>query len=271
MARQPKIMGILNVTPDSFSDGGSFATQASALAQAELMIDNGVDIIDIGGESTRPGAEVVPAEKERKRVLPIIKKLAATIKKKKADVTISIDTRKSAIAREAIAAGATIWNDVSALTFDENSVDVAAELGCPVILMHAMGTPKTMQDDPSYEDVIGEIRLWLATRIAVAVSAGVKSENITIDPGIGFGKRLEDNIEIINRLRAFKELDYPILLGASRKSFIGKIDGSEADARLGGSIAAAIWSAEQGADIIRVHDVPETVQALKVWRAIQGE
>jgi len=271
MARQPKIMGILNVTPDSFSDGGNYSTQTSALAQAELMIDSGVDIIDIGGESTRPGADVVPVDQELKRVLPIIKKLAALIKKKNAGVSISIDTRKSSVAREAIAAGASVWNDVSALTFDEDSVDVAAELGCPVILMHAIGTPKTMQDDPSYEDVIGEIKLWLATRIAVAVAAGVKSENITIDPGIGFGKRLEDNLELMGRLRAFKELEYPILLGASRKSFIGKIDGSEANARLGGSIAAAIWSAEQGADIIRVHDVPETIQALKVWSTIKGE
>ena len=271
IAHRPKIMGILNVTPDSFSDGGNFTSQKSAIAQAESMIDAGADIIDIGGESTRPGAETVSIEKELGRVLPVIKKLKTLIKKKKAAVQISVDTRKADVAREAIGAGADIWNDVSALTFDDHSVDVAVELDCPLILMHALGPPKTMQDDPRYEDVIGEIKLWLATRIAVAIAAGVDPKNITIDPGIGFGKRLEDNLEILRSLSSFRDLECPILMGASRKSFIGKIDGSDAGNRLGGSIASAIWSSSQGADIIRVHDVGETVQALKVWSAINGE
>ncbi len=265
----PRVMGILNVTPDSFSDGGEFKTQKAALAHAEQMINVGVDIIDIGGESTRPGSDAVPEDEELKRVIPVIKKLAALIKKKKSDVRISIDTRKPNVAREAINAGAHIWNDVSALTYDPDAVDVAAELGCDVILMHALGSPKTMQNDPSYEDVIGEIKLWLATRIAVAMAAGVKSEKITIDPGIGFGKRLEDNLTIFRYLSAFKDLGYPVLLGASRKSFMGKIDGSGADQRLGGSIASAIWGADHGADILRVHDVAETIQALKIWDTIR--
>ena len=264
-------MGILNVTPDSFSDGGNFTSQKTAIAQAESMIDAGADIIDIGGESTRPGAETVSIEKELGRILPVIKKLKTLIKKKKAKVQISVDTRKADVAREAIGAGADIWNDVSALTFDDHSVDVAVELKCPLILMHALGPPKTMQDNPRYEDVIGEIKLWLATRIAVAIAAGVDPKNITIDPGIGFGKRLEDNLEILRSLSSFRDLECPILMGASRKSFIGKIDGSHEGNRLGGSIASAIWSSGQGADIIRVHDVGETVQALKVWSAINGE
>ncbi len=269
MVVMPKVMGILNVTPDSFSDGGEFKTQKAALAHAGLMLAAGVDIIDVGGESTRPGAEDVPEDEELKRVIPVINKLAGLIKRKKSKAKISIDTRKPNVAREAVKAGAHIWNDVSALTHDPESVDVAAELGCEVVLMHALGSPKTMQDNPSYEDVIGEIKLWLATRIAVAMAAGVKSDKISIDPGIGFGKRLEDNLTIFRHLSEFKDLGYPILLGASRKSFIGKMDGSEADNRLGGSLASAIWGADQGADILRVHDVPETIQALKIWDTIR--
>ncbi len=268
MQRRPQIMGILNVTPDSFSDGGQFDTESAALAHARTLIKAGVDIIDIGGESTRPGAQPVSAAAETKRVVPLIKAVNALIKETEADVKVSVDTRKPSIAQKAIKDGADIWNDVSALTFDPDSPDMAAKLDCPVILMHAQGTPETMQDSPSYEDVIAQIKLALATRAASAIAAGVKKENIIIDPGIGFGKRLEDNLMIFRHLSVFKSLGFPLLMGASRKSFIGRIDGSDADARLGGSIAAALWSVRSGADIIRVHDAQETIQALKVWGAI---
>ena len=271
MFKQPRIMGILNVTPDSFSDGGNFSQDKKAVSHARKMIKAGVDIIDIGGESTRPGADDVPEAEEIDRVVPVIEAITKHLAKSKSKAQISIDTRKPGVARAAISAGAHIWNDVTALTFTPESPDVAAELGCPLILMHALGSPKTMQDNPSYEDVIGEIKLWLATRIAVAVAAGVKSDNITIDPGIGFGKRLEDNLNILRHLADFGDLGYPVLLGASRKSFIGKIDGSEAGGRLGGSVATALWAASRSVDILRVHDVAETIQALKVWKAIAEE
>ncbi len=267
--QRPQVMGILNVTPDSFSDGGKVKSVSAAVKLATKMVEAGADIIDIGGESTRPGAETITIAEEIKRTIPIIKKLAASWKKKDIQAQISIDTRKAEVAETAIKAGAHIWNDVSALTYDEESVDVAARLGCPVILMHAQGAPETMQDNPSYEDVLGEIKLWLSTRVAVAVASGVKMENITIDPGIGFGKRLEDNLAILRHLSTFRDIGCPVLLGASRKSYMGKIDGSKVDDRLGGSVATALWGAENGADIIRVHDVQETAQALKIWESIQ--
>ena len=264
-------MGILNVTPDSFSDGGKTSTVSAAVKAANEMVSAGADIIDIGGESTRPGAEPVSAAEELKRTVPLIKKLLESWKKKNISAQISIDTRKAKVAEAAIKAGAHIWNDVSALTYDEDSLELAAKLGCPVILMHAQGSPETMQDNPSYEDVLGEIKLWLTTRVAVAMASGVKMENITIDPGIGFGKTLDDNLAILRHLEDFKEIGCPILLGASRKSYLGKIDGSNVDERLGGSIATAIWGAKRGANVLRVHDVAETVQALKVWGAIRNE
>ena len=264
-------MGILNVTPDSFSDGGKATTVSAAVKAANEMVSAGADIIDIGGESTRPGAEPVSAAEELKRTVPLIKKLLESWKKKNISAQISIDTRKAKVAEAAIKAGAHIWNDVSALTYDEDSLELAAKLGCPVILMHAQGSPETMQDNPSYEDVLGEIKLWLTTRVAVAMASGVKMENITIDPGIGFGKTLDDNLAILRHLEDFKEIGCPILLGASRKSYLGKIDGSNVDERLGGSIATAIWGAKRGANVLRVHDVAETVQALKVWGAIRNE
>jgi len=269
MFKRPKIMGILNVTPDSFSDGGKIKTPAAAARVATKMVEAGADIIDIGGESTRPGAKTISIADETKRTIPVIKKIKETWKKKNITAQISIDTRKSRVAHDAIKAGADIWNDVSAFTYDEKSVDVAAKLGCPVILMHAQGSPETMQDNPDYSDVIGEIKLWLSIRVAVAVGSGVKMENITIDPGVGFGKRLEDNLAILKHLNSFHEIGCPVLLGASRKSYIGKIDGSKVEDRLGGSVATALWGAKNGADIVRVHDVAETAQALRVWSAIQ--
>jgi len=262
----PKIMAILNVTPDSFSDGGQFDSVERAVAWAHAMADAGADIIDIGGESTRPGADVVDVAEELKRVMPVIEALSDL------DAEISIDTRKPEVARAVVAAGASIWNDVTALEFDTGSPDMAAKLGCKVVLMHMRGTPKTMQKNPQYKNVVAEVMAYLKTRMGVAIKAGVKPENIILDPGIGFGKRLADNLDLLGHLDDLRTLGQPILLGASRKSFIGKIDANDAknDAggRLGGSIASALWGASMGASILRVHDVEETVQAVRVWRAI---
>jgi len=261
-------MGILNVTPDSFSDGGRFDDLEFAVKRAQQLIDEGADIIDIGGESTRPGAAEISIQDEITRTVPVIAALREATRDNDIDPVISIDTRKPEVALAAIHAGADIWNDVSGLTFSPKSESVAADLACPVILMHAQGSPETMQDNPTYGDAIAEIKDWLAKRIDAAEFAGVERKNIIIDPGIGFGKRLEDNLAIFNRLSEFKSLGCDLLMGASRKSFIGKIDGSTSEDRLGGSIASALWSAAQGADILRVHDVSETVQAMTVWEAI---
>jgi len=268
--KRPKVMGILNVTPDSFSDGRKYKTAAAAAKAATAMVKAGADIIDIGGESTRPGAETVSIVEEKKRVLPIIEKISESWSKKGIEAKISIDTRKPQVAQAAIKVGAHIWNDVTALTYDEGSIDMAVKLGCPLILMHAKGSPDTMQDNPDYGDAVAEIKLWLSTRVAVAVASGVKMEDVTIDPGIGFGKRLEHNLAILKHLSDFEDIGCPVLLGASRKSYMGKIDGSEVDERLGGSVATALWGANNGAAIVRVHDVAETVQALKIWEAIEN-
>ncbi|MCF6221488.1 MAG: dihydropteroate synthase [Robiginitomaculum sp.] len=264
MKNTAKIMGILNVTPDSFSDGGRYDGVEQAVAHAHAMVRAGADIIDIGGESTRPGADVVGRAEELARVIPVIEALAGIA------AEISIDTRRPAVAQAAVQAGASIWNDVTALEFDDGSPDMAAKLGCKVVLMHMRGTPVTMQDNPHYRNVVAEVMAYLKTRMSVAIKAGVKRQNIILDPGIGFGKRLEDNLNLLQHLDDFHILGRPILLGASRKSFIGKIDGSTASERLGGSIASAIWGASMGASILRVHDVEETMQALKVWEAING-
>ncbi len=264
MTNSPKIMGILNVTPDSFSDGGQFDGVEQAVARAHAMVRAGADIIDIGGESTRPGAVVVGEAEELARVMPVIEALAGF------DADISIDTRRPAVAQAAVKAGASIWNDVTALEFDETSIEIAAKLGCKVVLMHMRGTPETMQDNPHYNNVVAEEMAYLKARMSVAMKAGVKRQNIILDPGIGFGKRLEDNLDLLQHLDDFHILGRPILLGASRKSFMGALDGSDVAGRLGGSIASALWGASMGASILRVHDVEETVQALKVWRAIGG-
>lgn len=269
MFTRPRIMGILNVTPDSFSDGGKFDTAELAVRQALRLIDEGADIIDIGGESTRPGAAPVDLNEEIRRTIPVIKAIRAATKDYDEDVILSIDTRRAEIAERAVFAGADIWNDVSALGFEDNSMEIAADLACPVILMHAQGEPETMQDNPAYEDAVDDIIEWLKRRVDAVMAAGVDRSAITLDPGIGFGKRQEDNLAIFRHLDKFKALGFPILMGASRKSFIGRIDGSNADDRLGGSIATALWSAQMGVDILRVHDVSETVQAVKVWEAIK--
>lgn len=258
-------MGVLNVTPDSFSDGGKFTQIDSAVEQAISMIAEGADIIDIGGESTRPGADIVDENEELSRVIPAIKALRSEHK----SIKISIDTRRPRVAAEAVNAGASIWNDVTALSFDDRSPNVAAGLGCDVILMHMQGDPQTMQNKPTYANAVDEIKAYLANRAQVAVEAGVSKNKIAIDPGIGFGKRLEDNLDILQHTDAFHELGFPVLIGTSRKSFIGKLDGSSADQRLGGSLASILWATSLGASIVRVHDVQETAQALKVWQSIR--
>lgn len=263
-------MGILNVTPDSFSDGGQYLDTQAAIDQALSLVEAGADIIDIGGESTRPGAKEVPIEEELARILPVIWGLRDATKGFDAQPLISIDTRKPEVADAAVNAGADIWNDVSALTFDPRSVEVAAELGCDVVLMHAQGSPDNMQDNPHYQDTVGEVLNYLRERIDTCLSAGVEPNKIIIDPGIGFGKRHEDNLALLAGLDSLMDLGCPVLMGASRKSFIGRIDGSSADDRLGGSLASALWSVMQGASILRVHDVRETVQAVRVWEAMQG-
>ena len=266
----PKIMGILNVTPDSFSDGGRHATLERAVVHAKRMVEQGADIIDIGGESTRPGAETIPVEEELRRTVPAVRAIRAAFADADEEPVLSIDTRKPDVAKACIHAGCDVWNDVTALTYAPDSLDVAAELGCDLVIMHSQGTPETMQDRPSYTDAVAEIRDYLASRIDACDAAGIVPAQITIDPGIGFGKRLEDNLAILAHVRSFADLA-PTLIGASRKSFIGKLDGSQVDARLGGSLASAVIAAQGGAGIVRVHDVAATKQALIVAEAVAGK
>jgi dihydropteroate synthase len=264
---RPRVMGIVNVTPDSFSDGGRFLDPGAALDQARRLIDEGADILDIGGESTRPGATPLPAAEEIARVVPLIEAIRAA-----SDVVLSIDTMKPAVARAAVAAGATIWNDVAALRFAPDAPEVAAELGCEVILMHMLGEPGTMQDDPRYDDVVAEVEAFLLARALTAMAAGVAKEKIWLDPGIGFGKSPAHNLALLVALPRFVALGYPILLGASRKRFIASLDplGADPDARLGGSLAAHLHGATAGVAAVRAHDVRETAQALAVWEAMGG-
>ena len=264
---RPRVMGILNVTPDSFSDGGLHASVEAGLAQAMKLIGDGADILDIGGESTRPGAEPVDAHEEIARTAPVIAAVHA-----RWHGPISIDTMKPEAARAAVAAGATIWNDVTALTWAPDAPEVAAELGCEVVLMHMLGEPRSMQVEPRYSDVVAEVRDYLGARAEAAMAAGVAREKITLDPGIGFGKTIEHNLALIAGLGTLAALGYPVLLGASRKRMIRNIDPSatEAGDRLGGSIALALEGARRGAAIVRVHDVRETVQALAVQAAVEA-
>lgn len=258
------IMGILNVTPDSFSDGGRFNTTDKALARAMKMAEQGADIIDIGGESTRPGAAMVPAQEEIARVVPVIEALA-----KRSDIPISVDTYKSGVAQKALEAGASIVNDISGLRFDPQMASVAAEYEAGLVLMHIKGTPEDMQQDPQYGDLLGEIKTYLKDSIQVALDAGVELSAIAIDPGIGFGKTVEHNLILIKNLAYFMDLNCPIVIGASRKSFIGKLNNNiPATERLPGSLAAAILAVQNGANIIRCHDVAETRQTIDIALAI---
>jgi dihydropteroate synthase len=264
--RPPLVMGIVNVTPDSFSDGGRFLGREAALAHARRLVADGADILDVGGESTRPGSEPVAEAEELARVIPVIEALAA-----ETDRPISIDTVKPAVARAAVASGARIWNDVTALRGAPESLEVAAELGCEVVLMHMQGEPRTMQAEPHYEDVVSEVAEFLAARAQAAISAGVARERIWLDPGVGFGKHMiRHNLPLMAGLGTIVDLGFPVLLGASRKSFVSALDpaAKTAGERLGGSIAAALAGAAAGVAGVRAHDVRETVQALKVWTAI---
>ncbi len=257
------IMGILNVTPDSFSGDGIYQDADKAVRIAEGMVEDGADIIDIGGESTRPGAKPVTIEEEIKRTIPVIKKLSKIIK-----VPISIDTVKSEVARLALESGASIVNDITGMESDQKMLSVVREFNTKVVLMHIKGTPQTMQNSPDYGNLIQEIKDKLKVLIEKSIKSGIKKENIIIDPGIGFGKTVEHNLQILNRLSEFKEFGLPILVGPSRKSFIGKLLGVEPDKRIIGTAAVVAIAIKNGADIVRVHDVKEVKQAVIIADAI---
>ncbi|KUF12015.1 dihydropteroate synthase [Pseudoponticoccus marisrubri] len=262
---RPRLMGILNVTPDSFSDGGQHVTAARALAHARQMVQEGADLVDVGGESTRPGAETVPAEAEIARVEPVIRALAHEL-----PVPISIDTRKSCVADRAVAAGAGLINDVSGFTYDRMLAPFCARSELPICIMHAQGDPETMQEDPRYDDPLLDVYDFLEGQVVMLEGLGIPRARMIVDPGIGFGKRVPHNLALLNGLSIFHGLGCAILLGASRKGFIRSLTGAEpASARMPGSVAAALAGVAQGVQILRVHDVGETAQALTVWRAIQ--
>jgi len=258
---KPRVMGIVNVTPDSFSDGGKFNTTDKAVVHAMQLIEQGADILDIGGESTRPGATPVPLDEELKRVIPVIKAL------EKAGVPLSIDTYKPEVMRAAIDAGVDIVNDVCALQ-EPNALEIVAASQVGVCLMHMQGRPQTMQADPQYQDVVAEVTSFLAARLKAAEQVGIACERIVLDPGFGFGKRTEHNLTLLNQLSSLQSLGLPLLIGLSRKSVLGKIVGSELDERIHASIAASVVSVMKGANIVRVHDVKPTVDALKIVSAV---
>jgi dihydropteroate synthase len=257
-------MGVVNVTPDSFSDGGLYLDPEAAVAHGAELAAAGAAILDVGGESTRPGAAEVPVQEELRRVMPVVEGLAMS------GAALSVDTSKHAVAAAALEAGATIVNDVSALRGDPEMAAVCAGAEATVVLMHMAGTPRTMQDDPRYEDVVAEVKGFLAERLEAALAAGIAEDRVWLDPGIGFGKTAEHNLELLRRLGELRELGRPLVVGTSRKSFIGRLDGSGAGERLGGTIASSVLAAAEGADVLRVHDVAEIGQALTVAAAILG-
>ena len=258
-------MGVLNVTPDSFSDGGEYATHEAAIAHGRRLLAEGADILDIGGESTRPGADEIYADEQVRRILPVVQTLAAE------GAVISVDTRSAAVMAAGIAAGARIINDISALEDDAGALATVARNGAHLVLMHKQGSPATMQRNPRYNDVVGDVEGYLRRRLATCVAAGIAPERIAIDPGIGFGKTLEDNVALIRAIPRFASLGPPLLVGLSRKSFIGRMSGEEDPrARLPGSLAAALMAVEHGAHILRVHDVGATRQALAVWQGLRA-
>ena len=262
--KRPLVMGILNATPDSFSDGGMFRTVTDAIAQAELMVKSGADLIDIGGESTRPGAKPVALQEELDRVLPVIEAL------KGCGIPLSIDTYKAETMRQALRSGVDCVNDIWALRQDDAVAAVLESKDCGIVLMHMQRDPLTMQFDPEYQDVIAEVSQFLDERAKLLIQNGINRDRIAIDPGFGFGKSLEHNINMLSHFESFAPLGYPLLAGISRKSMLGKITGKETHERMAPSIAAAIMAADRGAQIIRVHDVAETVDALKLWEALQN-
>ncbi len=260
----PKLMGVVNVTPDSFSDGGRYLDAEAAVAHGEELLRDGAVILDVGGESTRPGAIEVDEAEELRRVEPVVAALAK-------GATVSIDTSKLAVAEAALNAGASIVNDVTAFQHDPEMAGLCAEREAGVVLMHMPGDPRTMQDDPRYDDVVDDVKAFLAEPMEFAVGEGIAEQRIWLDPGIGFGKTLEHNLELLRRLGELRELGRPLVIGASRKSFIGKVDGSEVDDRIGGSIASSLLAASEGADVLRVHDVAEMAQAMRIAVAILGD
>ena len=260
---RPQLMGIVNVTPDSFSDGGAHDTTEAAVAHALKLVEEGADLLDIGGESTRPGAEEVSVEEELRRVIPVIERLA-----KRTSLPISIDTSKPEVMRAAVVAGAGMINDVYALR-REGALDAAASLGVPVVLMHMLGEPRSMQQAPDYDDVVGDVHRFLAERLFAAEMSGIAKKNLIVDPGFGFGKNTQHNLALLAQFERFTELGVPVLAGLSRKRTIGEITGREASRdRVAGSVAAHLIAAQRGAMILRVHDVAATVDALKVWNAV---
>ena len=260
---RPRVMGIVNITPDSFSDGGAHFDAGAAIAHGLRLAEEGADILDVGGESTRPGSQEVTVEEELRRVVPVIEGLA-----RETTLPISIDTSKPEVMRAAVAAGAGMLNDVYGLR-REGALDAAAELGMPVVLMHMLGEPRSMQAAPEYDDVVGEVHRFLAERMFAAEMAGIARKNIVVDPGFGFGKTTVHNLQLLAQLRRFTELGVPVLAGLSRKRSIGELTGrSEPRERVAGSVAAHLVAAQQGAALLRVHDVAATVDALKVWNAV---
>jgi dihydropteroate synthase len=259
----PRVMGIVNVTPDSFSDGGTHASADAAVAHGLALAEQGADVLDIGGESTRPGAADVPLDEELRRVIPVIERLA-----KETALPISVDTSKPEVMRAAVAPGAGMVNDVYALR-REGALDAAAELGVPVVLMHMLGEPRSMQDDPRYDDVVADVHRFLAERIFSAEMAGIAKKNIVVDPGFGFGKSRDHNLALLAQLQRFTELGVPVMAGLSRKKTIGELTGHAMPRdRLHGSVAAHLIAAQRGAMLLRVHDVAATVDALRVWNAV---
>ena len=266
--RPPLLMGVLNVTPDSFSDGGQFIDPGSAVARAEVLAAEGADLIDVGGESTRPGSEPVPEAEQVRRVAPVIAALRDRLGGK---VTISVDTTRAAVAAAALDAGARVVNDISAGRDDPTMLPLAARRGSPVILMHMQGTPATMQADPSYRDVVSEVMQFLRERAEAAAGAGVAGGRVLIDPGIGFGKTVAHNLELLRRLGEFAGLGHPLVLGTSRKGFIGRVTGeAEPSRRLFGTAATVAWGVANGAGVLRVHDVGPMAQVARMVRAIQA-
>ncbi|MBI2753311.1 MAG: dihydropteroate synthase [Betaproteobacteria bacterium] len=258
---RPLVMGVLNVTPDSFSDGGRFMDRDAAVAHARRMVEEGADLLDVGGESTRPGAQAVSEDEELRRLMPVLEALADL------PVPVSVDTRRVRVMRQALAAGASMINDVQALQA-AGALEAVAASDCAVCLMHMKGDPRTMQKDPQYRDVVAEVGAFLASRIAAAQTAGIARERLAVDPGFGFGKALAHNLELLRRLGELPVHGVPLLVGLSRKSMLGAITGRPAADRLAPSIAAALLAARHGAKILRVHDVGETRDALAVWQAL---
>jgi len=261
---RPLVMGILNVTPDSFSDGGMYDDAAEAADHARRMIHDGASIVDVGGESTRPGAAEVSEVEEMRRTIPVVEAI-----RRDSSVIISIDTRKAAVARRAIEAGASIVNDVSAMTHDAEMAGVIAESGAGIVLMHMRGNPRTMQNSPAYEDVLREVCDRLGERLDACRKAGINADQTVLDPGIGFGKTLDHNLALLAGIPSLRRLGRPVLIGLSRKSFLGRLTGRDADERAAASIAGNFFAAERGADILRAHDVRETVDAMTVFKALR--